>query len=106
MKTWTGAGIVTAGILTSGVLTSGLAFADPAATGSPATAANARAQTKAQTAGSPKTAGLSARQRYRHDRHGDRPSEQPYYYGRPTDYRPYPYDFPAPFFLGVAFGPL
>jgi hypothetical protein len=45
--------------------------------------------------------------RHRHDhRYVDRPADRPHYYARPTFYRPYPYDLPAPFFLGLAFGPL
>jgi hypothetical protein len=48
---------------------------------------------------------LNARHQRDH-RYGDRPAYQPRYYARPTYYRPYPYDLPAPFFLGLAFGPL
>jgi hypothetical protein len=44
---------------------------------------------------------------HRHDhRFVDRPAYQPQYYARPTYYRPYPYALRAPFFLGLAFGPL
>lgn len=31
--------------------------------------------------------------------------EEPYYYARPTYYRPYPYASPAPFTFGFGFGP-
>jgi hypothetical protein len=34
-----------------------------------------------------------------------RPYHQPYYYARPSYYRPYPYYAPAPFPLGFGFGP-
>jgi hypothetical protein len=34
-----------------------------------------------------------------------RPNYRPYYYDRPYDYRPYPYQAPVPFFLGFGFGP-
>ena len=34
-----------------------------------------------------------------------RPYYRPYYYARPTYYRPYPYLLPAPFPLGIGFGP-
>ncbi len=33
------------------------------------------------------------------------PHYQPYYYGRPVYYRPYPYQTPAPFTFGIGFGP-
>lgn len=29
----------------------------------------------------------------------------PVYYARPVSYRPYPYQTPVPFFLGIGFGP-
>jgi hypothetical protein len=32
--------------------------------------------------------------------------QQPYYYGRPTYYRPYPYVLPAPFPFGIGFDPV
>jgi hypothetical protein len=31
--------------------------------------------------------------------------DEGYYYDRPVYYRPYPYQLPAPFFLGLAFAP-
>ena len=49
---------------------------------------------------------FSARRRIRHDRrYAYRAYEPPYYYDRPTYYRPYPYAVPVPFFLGFGFGP-
>jgi hypothetical protein len=49
---------------------------------------------------------LAARRRYRHhDRYGYRPPYRPYYYDRPSYYRPYPYVAPAPFPFGFGFGP-
>jgi hypothetical protein len=51
---------------------------------------------------------FSARRRVRpYRRYAYRSYERPYYYyyDRPTYYRPYPYAVPAPFFLGVGFGP-
>jgi hypothetical protein len=58
-----------------------------------------------QAAPSANTNDLNARHRHDH-RYVDRPAYQPQYYARPTYYRPYPYALPAPFFLGLAFGPL
>jgi hypothetical protein len=85
MKTAIGAAVAAAGILI-------------AALGSPA------AKAAEQTAVSANANDLSARHRHGH-RYGDHPAYQPHYYARPTYYRPYPYDLPAPFFLGFAFGP-
>jgi hypothetical protein len=70
-----------------------------AAFGSPAAGAAEQAALSANTNN------LNARHRHDH-RYIDRAAYQPQYYGRPTYYRPYPYDLPAPFFLGLAFGPL
>jgi hypothetical protein len=53
-----------------------------------------------------KATDLGARRRNRHVRHyAYRPNDRPYYYDRPYDYRPYPYQAPVPFFLGFGFGP-
>jgi hypothetical protein len=49
---------------------------------------------------------LSARRRNPHPvRYAYRPASQPTYYDRPSDYRPYPYAAPLPFFLGFGFLP-
>jgi hypothetical protein len=49
---------------------------------------------------------VSSRRQIRHDRrYAERPGYPPYYYDRPTYYRPYPYASPVPFFLGFNFGP-
>jgi hypothetical protein len=49
---------------------------------------------------------LSARRRTPHPtRYAYRPQAQPYYNDRPAYYRPYPYAWPLPFFLGFGFGP-
>jgi hypothetical protein len=64
------------------------------------------AKAAAPTANSTEAVDLNARHRYRQgDRHVYRPAEPPRYYGRPTYYRPYPYEFPVPFFLGFGFDP-
>ena len=83
------------------------ALAGPVAI-SPAAAAS---QAKVQTTSGSVATDFSARRYYRHhhDHYGyrayDRPAYQPYYYGRPTYYRPYPYAVPAPFPFGIGFGP-
>jgi hypothetical protein len=46
---------------------------------------------------------LSARRRTH--RYVSRPYDRPHYYDRPETYRPYPYGLPAPFPLGLGFGP-
>jgi hypothetical protein len=43
------------------------------------------------------------RRYHRHAVHA-RP-DAPAYYARPVFYRPYPYQTPVPFFLGIGFGP-
>jgi hypothetical protein len=83
MKTATVAAIAAAGIIVA-------AFGSPAARAAELSA---------------NTSDLNARHRHDH-RYVDRPAYQPQYYARPTYYRPYPYALPAPFFLGLAFGPL
>jgi hypothetical protein len=93
MKIWIG----------GAVLAAGLALFGPVPTAS--AAADSKAGIDA-TAGS-KATDLSARRRTRHYRHyAYRPYYRPYYYDRPYDYRPYPYNAPVPFFLGFGFGPL
>jgi hypothetical protein len=93
MKTLIGAAIVAATLALAGS-----AAIDPAAAASPKAGAGAAAASTSTD--------LGAR---RHDRHyrryAYRPSYQPYYYGRPAYYRPYPYSAPVPFFLGFGFGP-
>ncbi len=87
MKTAIGAAILAAGILAA-------AMASP------------EARAAAQTANSPEAVDLNTRHRDRRDdRHVYRPAYQPHYYGRPTYYRPYPYESPVPFFLGFGFDP-
>ena len=46
---------------------------------------------------------LSARRRTQH--YADRRYDRPVYEHRPEYYRPYPYVLPAPFPLGLGFGP-
>ena len=93
MKTWIG----------GAALAAGLALFAPAAMGS-AAAANSKPGIHATEAS--KTTDLSARRRNWYHRHyAYRPSDRPYYYDRPYDYRPYPYGAPVPFFLGFGFGP-
>jgi hypothetical protein len=90
MKRWIGAAAFSAALL----------LAVPVVM-NPATAASPR--TGAYTADASKAADLGARRRhYRH--HADRPHSRPYYYARPTYYRPYPYDVPVPFVFGIGFG--
>jgi hypothetical protein len=66
-------------------------------------AAQAQVQ-KLQKPRASKATDLSARHRTRHyvDRRSDR---RPVYDDRPEYYRPYPYVLPAPFPLGLGFGP-
>ncbi len=89
MKTLIGAAVV-AGVL---------APAGPPATG-PAAAASPKVGV--ERLDTSKATDLSARRHYRHHyRYG----YVPYYYARPTYYRPYPYHTPAPFTFGFGFGP-
>jgi hypothetical protein len=93
MKRLIGAAVI-AGTLTL----AGLTVIDPAAAASSKSGVSA---TAVATSADP-----SARRHHRHyRRYADRPYDQPYYYGRPTYYRPYPYVTPVPFFLGFGFGP-
>lgn len=70
-------------------------------------AAAASPQIKMQIAGASGATDLGARRYYRHHyRYDDRPYYRPQYYARPYYYRPYPYYLPAPFPLGLGFGPL
>lgn len=93
MKQWTGAALVAAALM----------FTGPAATG-PAVAAP---EAKVQSGGTSSTTGIDSRRHHRrYVRHtAYRPVHQPYYYGRPTYYRPYTYQVPAPFIFGIGFGP-
>jgi hypothetical protein len=69
-------------------------------------AAAALSQAAVQKPESSQATDLGARRRYRHhDRYGYRPSYRPYYYDRPSYYRPYPYSAPVPFLFGFGFGP-
>jgi hypothetical protein len=93
MKTLIGAALVAGALVSVG----------PAAIGSAAAAPEAKTQARSDTTD------LSAR-RYtrRHHQDGYRPyvrPDQPYYYARPSYYRPYPYSAPVPFWLGIGFGP-
>jgi hypothetical protein len=93
MKTLIGAALVAGALVSAG----------PAAIGS----ATAAPQAKPQAFIHSDATDFSARryhQRHYH-RYGYRPYDQPYYYARPSYYRPYPYDAPAPFPLGFGFGP-
>lgn len=62
---------------------------------------------RAQAAPESGATDVSAQRRIRrHDRsYVHRRPVQPYYYARPTYYRPYPYSAPVPFFLGIGFAP-
>jgi hypothetical protein len=51
-----------------------------------------------RTAAASQATDFSVRRYYRH-------GYRPYYYARPTYYRPYPYNAPAPFTFGFGFGP-
>ena len=90
MKTW----------IAGAVLAAGLALAGPVASAS-AAATNPKAGIHASQAS--EATDLGARRRTRHVRH--HAYRAPYYYDRPYDYRPYPYQTPVPFFLGFGFGP-
>jgi hypothetical protein len=93
MKTW----------IAGAVLAAGLALVGPVASAS-AAATNSKAGIHASQAS--EATDLGARRRTRHVRRdAHRPSYRPYYYDRPYDYRPYPYQTPVPFFLGFGFGP-
>jgi hypothetical protein len=89
MKRLIGAAVV-AGVLALAVP----AAIDPAVAASP--------QVRIQTAGTSDATDFSARRYYRRYY---RPYYRPYYYARPYYYRPYPYSVPAPFPLGLGFGP-
>jgi poly(3-hydroxybutyrate) depolymerase len=83
-------------LIGAAVVAGALAWAGPASI----TPAAASPQMKA--AGTSDTTDLSARRYYRRYY---RPYYRPYYYARPYYYRPYPYVLPAPFPLGLGFGP-
>jgi hypothetical protein len=87
-------------LIGAAVIAGTLALAGPAAIG-PAAAASSK--TGVSTAAASTSTDLGVRRHYR--RYAHRPSYQPYYYGRPVYYRPYPYAAPVPFFLGFGFGP-
>ena len=89
MKTW----------IAGAVLAAALALVAPAG----AAATNSKARIHASQAS--EATDLSARRRTPHQRHyAYRANDRPYYYDRPYDYRPYPYQTPVPFFLGFGFG--
>jgi hypothetical protein len=83
------------------VIAGSLALAGPAAI-DPAAAASSKVVSISAAAAS---TDLGARRHRHYRRYAYRPAYPPYYYDRPTYYRPYPYSVPAPFFLGFAFGP-
>jgi hypothetical protein len=85
----------------AGVLTLALMFG-----GSAAIAPAVAAQSAVQTPQPRQAPDLNARHGAAHPaRYADRPQVQPYYYDRPSYYRPYPYALPLPFFLGFGFQP-
>ena len=86
MKTLIGAAVVAGGLALAG-----LGAIQPAAAASP--------KAGVQAVDASKATGFSARRRYHYG------YSQPYYLGRPTYYRPYPYYAVAPFPLGVGFSP-
>jgi hypothetical protein len=93
MKTWIG----------GAVLAAALALVGPVA---PASVAATNSKAGIHTTEASEATDLSARRRTRHVRHDAyRANDRPYYYDRPYDYRPYPYQTPVPFFLGFGFGP-
>ena len=87
------------GLVGAAVVAGALAFAGPAAINSAAAAAP---QIKTKAAGISEATDLSAR---RYSRRYYRYGYRPYYYARPSYYRPYPYYAPAPFPFGFGFGP-
>jgi len=102
MKTWIGAAIVTTALSFGTLSFETLVLGGPMAVSS-----TAGVQTGASpTAGLPVATDVTARRRYRHHyRYAYRPYDRPHYYDRPYSYRPYPYNAPVPFFLGLGFGP-
>jgi hypothetical protein len=90
MRSWIAAAIVAAALLAFGPV-----LVDPAA-----------AAPKRQIDGASHATDFSAHRHHRrYHRHHGRSNYQPYYYGRPVYYRPYPYQTPAPFTFGIGFGP-
>jgi hypothetical protein len=93
MTKWIGAALLAVTL----VIGSAASIGPTSAASSPATAQKPHAA---------EATDFSARRRIRHYRHyAYRPYDPPYYYDRPTYYRPYPYPVPLPFFLGFGFGP-
>jgi len=93
MKTW----------IAGAVLVAALALVGPVA---PARAAATNSKAGIHASQASEATDLGARRRTRHVRHyAYRANDRPYYYDRPYDYRPYPYQTPVPFFLGFGFGP-
>ena len=93
MTRWIGAGVLTLTLMLGGSAAMGHGAAAPL-------------QAALQNPQAWKATDLSARRRYRHyARYGYRPYYRPYYYDRPSYYRPYPYYAPAPFAFGFGFGP-
>ena len=92
MKSWIAAAFVAVALVAFGQ-----AAVNPAA-----------AAPKTQAAGTSDVTNFGAHRHHRryHRHYGcHRPHAQPYYYGRPTYYRPYPYQTQAPFTFGIGFGP-
>jgi Ni/Co efflux regulator RcnB len=82
------------------VVAGAFAWAAPAAATAPQAAMSQRHEGKVTD--------VSAQRHHRQDHRSYRPydrSHDAHYYARPSDYRPYPYVFPAPFTFGFAFGP-
>ena len=90
--------LIGAALVASAFVVACPAAIDPAAAAAP--------EVKAHGTGVSGATDFSARRYYRrHDRYFYRPYDRPYYYDRPTYYRPYPYSVPAPFTFGFGFGP-
>jgi len=79
-------------------------FAGPSAI-NPAVAATPHAKAQISSGATDFSARRHSPRHYDGYRRYSRPYDQPYYYARPTYYRPYPYYAPAPFPFGLGFGP-
>lgn len=81
----------------------GLLFVGPGAIEKAIAAPSAKLNGASASAATESGAHRHHRRYHRHVVHS-RPYA-PAYYARPVFYRPYPYQAPAPFFLGIGFGP-